>query len=213
MGKNVELIKEKYDFKDLQNIVTALRAPDGCPWDRALVHESIEQPLLEECDEVIQAVREKDLENLCEELGDVLLQILFHCEIAKENGEFTFDDVINGIAAKLVRRHPNVFYTEDREQESMSSIEGLQRWEAVKAKEKEGTHWTPELELRRVPEVMPPVLRTRKVLKKAAKLYGAGNIAPKDMEELNILMQQCDEADSALINRLEIFIEDMAKKK
>lgn len=213
MGKNAEFIKEKYDFKDLQDIVSCLRAPDGCPWDRALQREGIEECLIEECSEVIQAARENDLDNLREELGDVLLQLLFHCEIARENNEFTFEDVVNGLAAKLVRRHPNVFYEEDRSQDEIGPIEGLQRWEIIKAKEKEGRQWTPRHELRSVPEVMPPIARTRKVLKKAAKLYGAGNINPKDMEELNLLMKQCEEAELALSNRLETFIDDIAEKK
>lgn len=213
MGKNVELIKEKYDFEDLQNIVTSLRAPDGCPWDRALTYESIEQNLLEESSEVAQAVRQKDIANLCEELGDLLLQILFYCEIAKENKDFTYEDVIDGIAHKIVRRHPNVFYTEEREQEKSDPIEGLQKWQEIKEQEREKLHLTAGDKLRRIPETIPPVMRTRKVLMKAAELYGAGNIKPEDVGELDVLMKQCENAENALTDRLRAFIEDMAGKK
>lgn len=213
MGKNVELIKEKYDFKDLQNIVTSLRAPDGCPWDRALTYESIEQNLLEESGEVAQAVRQKDTANLCEELGDLLLQILFYCEIAKENNDFTYEDVIDGIAHKLVRRHPNVFYEQEREQEKSDPIEGLQKWQKIKEQEREKMHLTAGDKLRRIPETLPPVMRTRKALMKAAELYGAGNIKPEDVGELDVLMKQCEDAENALTDRLRAFIDDMAGKK
>jgi tetrapyrrole methylase family protein/MazG family protein len=213
MAKNKEFMKEHYSFDELQKIIACLRAPDGCLWDRALTHESMETCVLEESAEVIQAVRNGDMDNLCEELGDLLLQVLLHCAIAQEAGEFTFEEVVDGLSAKLVRRHPNVFYEDDHPQEDLSASEGLKRWEAVKAKEKEGTGWTPAYELERIPQALPAVYRTQKVLKKAEKLFGADNIDRKAVEELGLLVKKCEESQKSLTNRLETFIKDMKEKQ
>lgn len=102
-----------YTFEDLKEIVKKLRAEDGCPWDRVQTHESMKRYLVEECAEVLEAIDNKDAENLCEELGDVLYQIMIHSEIEKEKGEFGIDDVVDGICRKMVRRHPRVFGGED----------------------------------------------------------------------------------------------------
>lgn len=212
MSKNAEWMKESYSFEELKQIVRILRAPDGCPWDRAQTHESMEDCMLEESAEVIQAVRNKDRENLCEELGDVLLQVLMHSDIAEENKEFTFEDVVNGLAAKLVRRHPNVFYHEDREEVQLSREEGLRRWEAVKAEEKKKQGNREGNELRRIPAALPAIYFARKVLKKASKIYGEENIADKDIMEIEQLIEKCDIAQKDLTKRIETFINDMEKK-
>lgn len=209
MGKNVEYIKDKYNFEDLKEIVACLRAPDGCPWDRALVHESIENCLIEESAEVIQAVNNKDMENLCEELGDLLLQVLLHCQIATENKEFTFEDVVNGVAAKLVRRHPNVFYLQDQEEKNLTAEEGLQRWEAIKAIEKASAVRKNSGELKRIPDVLPPVRYAQKTLKKAEKLYGIDKI-PKDRKAaLECEMENCRLSQEKLTNEVKEFILEM----
>ncbi len=109
MRKEELVHKEHYDFNDLQMIMKALRAEDGCPWDRVQTHESIRKCLTDECEEVIQAIDNRDMENLKEELGDVLFQVIMHSEIASEAGEFNIDDVIDGICRKMVFRHPHVF--------------------------------------------------------------------------------------------------------
>ena len=117
-----------YTFEDLKEIVKKLRAEDGCPWDRVQTHESMKRYLVEECAEVLEAIDNKDAENLCEELGDVLYQIMIHSEIEKEKGEFGIDDVVDGICRKMVRRHPRVFGGEDGKK-ALS-------WEEVKALER-----------------------------------------------------------------------------
>ncbi|MBM3157867.1 MAG: MazG family protein, partial [Chloroflexi bacterium] len=96
-------------FDTLEKIVAKLRAPDGCPWDRAQTHASIKPYLIEEAYEVLQSLDDENTEKLCEELGDLLLQIMLHAQMANEAGEFNIKDVIRGISTKLIRRHPHVF--------------------------------------------------------------------------------------------------------
>ena len=98
-----------YTFEDLKQIMKTLRAEDGCPWDRAQDHDTLKKHLVEECAEVLEAIDNHDTENLCEELGDVLFQVMFHSEIEAERGNFTVDDVVNGICEKMIRRHPRIF--------------------------------------------------------------------------------------------------------
>ena len=124
---------EKYSYEQLLDIIAKLRSPEGCPWDRAQTHESMIPCLRDECDEVVEAINNKDDDNLCEELGDVLLQVLLHAQIATEEGRFTMADVVNGIAEKMVRRHPHVFGDAPICQ---TEEEGLARWKEIKALEK-----------------------------------------------------------------------------
>ncbi|MCM1027336.1 MAG: nucleotide pyrophosphohydrolase [Roseburia sp.] len=123
-----------HTMEELLEIITILRSPEGCSWDREQTHESLKTSLIEEAEEVIQAIDRQDNENLCEELGDILLQILLHCEIAKERGAFTFSDVIQTLSEKLIRRHPHVFGNEKRPE---TPEEALALWKRVKAIEKE----------------------------------------------------------------------------
>lgn len=122
-----------YTYPELLDIIAELRSEHGCPWDKAQTHESMIPCLRDECEEVVQAIQEKDDENLCEELGDVLLQVLLHAQIAKEEGRFTMEDVVNGLAEKMVRRHPHVFGDE----EFGSPEQNRLRWEEIKRQEKE----------------------------------------------------------------------------
>ena len=115
------------------DIIAQLRSEHGCPWDRAQTHESMIPCLRDECEEVVEAIGQGDDENLCEELGDVLLQVLLHAQIAKEEGRFTMEDVVNGLAEKMVRRHPHVFGDE----EYGSLEENKKRWEEIKQAERE----------------------------------------------------------------------------
>ncbi len=119
-------------IKKLEEIMDRLRAPDGCPWDREQTLESLKPMVIEETYEVLEAVDKKNIENLKEELGDLLLQIVFYSHIAKENGWFTLDDVIEKISEKLIRRHPHVF----GEEKITSSEKVLKQWEEIKSKEK-----------------------------------------------------------------------------
>ena len=125
---------EKHDINELKEIVHDLRDPKyGCSWDTAQTHETMKKCLMDECEEVIAAVDNNDDQNLCEELGDVLLQILLNTEIAQERGAFTFDDVIQALSDKLIRRHPHVFGDEPRPN---NEEDALALWKKVKAIEK-----------------------------------------------------------------------------
>ena len=122
-----------YSYEELLNVIAQLRSEHGCPWDKAQTHESLIPCLRNECEEVVQAIEQHDKENLCEELGDVLLQVLLHARIAEEEGQFTMADVVNGLAEKMVRRHPHVFGNE----EYGSPEQNQARWEEIKRQEKE----------------------------------------------------------------------------
>ena len=122
-----------YSYEELLNVIAQLRGEHGCPWDKAQTHESLIPCLRNECEEVVQAIEQHDEENLCEELGDVLLQVLLHARIAEEEGQFTMADVVNGLAEKMVRRHPHVFGNE----EYGSPEQNQARWEEIKRQEKE----------------------------------------------------------------------------
>ena len=120
------------NFAALTRIIATLRGENGCPWDRAQTHETLKACLEEEVGEVFQAIDNQDDENLCEELGDLLLQVVMHAQIASEGGRFAIDDVIQGVTEKLIRRHPHVFGDET----ATTPEEGLALWEAMKKQEK-----------------------------------------------------------------------------
>ena len=125
--------KDFYSYEDFLEIMRLLRAPGGCPWDREQTHESIRRNMLEEAYEAVEAIDEKDPGHLKEELGDVLLQVVFHARMAEEEGLFTLDDVVDGICKKLVFRHPHVFGTV----EAGDADGALTAWEKQKREEKE----------------------------------------------------------------------------
>lgn len=127
----------KHSMEELLEIIHVLRDPnEGCSWDSAQTHETLKKCLQDECEEVFEAIDKNDDENLCEELGDVMLQVLLNAEIASERGAFTFDDVIQGLADKLIRRHPHVFGDEKRPD---TPEEALVLWKKVKEKEKQAS--------------------------------------------------------------------------
>ncbi|HEY3284701.1 MAG TPA: MazG family protein, partial [Armatimonadota bacterium] len=128
----VPVTARKPDFPDLVEIVRRLRAPDGCPWDREQTHASLRKYLLEESYEAIEAIDLKDDARLCDELGDVLLQVMLHSQMASEEDSFTIREVIEAITTKMIRRHPHVF----GDVEVADSQEVLHNWERIKAKEK-----------------------------------------------------------------------------
>ena len=119
-------------FDQFCNIIAKLRAPDGCPWDRKQTAESLKKSLLEECNEALEAIDKKDNENLCEELGDVLLVVGMIARIEEEEGNFNISDVLSGVNAKLIRRHPHVF----GDAKASSPEEVLKLWNQVKEAEK-----------------------------------------------------------------------------
>ena len=163
-------------------IVALLRAPGGCPWDREQTHSSLRGGLLEEAYEVVEAIDNSDDENLREELGDLLLQSVFHAQIAVEEGRFNFDDVARTISEKLVRRHPHVF----GEDQCADSDAVLKRWDEIKRSEKGGD--APKSVLDGIPGSLAALMRAQKVQKKGAKVGfdwdAAAPVIAKVREEL-----------------------------
>lgn len=122
-----------YDFHDLLDIIATLRSDHGCPWDRKQTFQSLKKCLSDETEEVLQAVDNGDMDNLCEELGDVLLNLVMYSQIAGEQGTFTIQDVIDGVCRKMIRRHPHVF----GDAKAGTPEEGLAMWNEIKRQEKE----------------------------------------------------------------------------
>ncbi len=177
--------KEKYSVEDLREIMRLLRSENGCPWDREQDHASIRGDLLEEAYETADAIDSGNKDDLCEELGDLLLQVVFHSQISKENGEFDFDDVADGICKKLIIRHPHVFGDVVAE----TSDEVLTNWDQIKRETKNQTSYTSTLES--VPRAFPALMRARKVQKRASKagydwksVEGALDKAEEELREL-----------------------------
>jgi len=155
--------KNFYNVKDLEEIVALLRAPGGCPWDAEQTHESSRRDFLEEAYEVAEAIDEGDPDHLKEELGDVLLQVVFHAQMEKEAGRFDLEDAADGVCKKLIYRHPHVF----GEVEVSGSGQVLENWDKLKRKEKgQETHTDA---LNSVAHSLPALWRAEKVQKKARK--------------------------------------------
>ena len=156
--------KDRYTLEDFREIMKILRAPGGCPWDAAQTHESVRNNLLEEAYELAAAIDHNDAENMKEELGDVLMQVIFHSLMEEEKGSFTLDDVADAAVRKLIFRHPHVF----GEIRAASAEEALDRWESVKRVEKKQESTAAAMS--DVAETLPALWRAAKVQKKAAKV-------------------------------------------
>ncbi len=150
-------------FNDLIKIISRLRGENGCPWDRQQTHESLKPYLIEESYEVLEAIDLKDPKHLTEELGDLLLQVVFHARIAEEKGEFSIEEVLQGLIEKLTKRHPHVFGGT----EAPTAEKVLHNWEKSKMKEKEGVR---QSYLDGVPPSLPALMRAQKIQKKAARM-------------------------------------------
>lgn len=122
-----------YTFEDLKQVVETLRSEQGCPWDREQTHETMKPYLVEECGEVLEAIDNQDTDNLCEELGDVLFHIMMHSSMEQEAGNFTVEDVIDGVCRKMIRRHPHVFGGEPMPE----NAESRDFWEEMKRIERQ----------------------------------------------------------------------------
>jgi tetrapyrrole methylase family protein/MazG family protein len=155
--------KKRYQISDLVRIMDRLRAPDGCPWDREQDHKSIRRNLIEETYEAAEAIDSDNAELLCEELGDILLQVVFHSQIAGERGLFSWGDVCDGICKKLVTRHPHIF----ADATVKTSGEALNSWEAIKRAEKDQQSAASALEA--VSKALPALMRSEKIQSRAAK--------------------------------------------
>jgi tetrapyrrole methylase family protein/MazG family protein len=176
------LLNENKGFDRLVAIMRRLRGPGGCPWDAEQTHESLKRYLLEECYEVIEAIDSNDRENLKEELGDLMLQPIFHAVIAEENGDFSLDDIIKAICDKLVLRHPHVF----GDKVIRTAGEQLENWERIKKREKGEER---KSALSGVPPQLPALLKAQKITEKAARVgfdwEHADQVFAKVLEELH----------------------------
>ena len=155
------LKKEHYNLYDLCDVVVILRGEGGCPWDREQDHHSVRKGLIEECYEVVEAIDREDSGLLREELGDVLLQIVFHADMEKDAGRFDIDDVAHDECVKMIHRHPHVFGTVEVE----NSDEVLRNWEVIKTEEKQRVTLADRLNA--IPPMLPALMRAQKVGKKA----------------------------------------------
>ena len=180
--------KPRYAMEDLIRIMEALRSPEGCPWDRVQTHQSIRANMLEEAYEAADAIDRADMDNLKEELGDVLLQVVFHARMAQEAGEFTFDDVVDGVCQKLVFRHPHVFGAVDA-----GDPEGaLAAWDAQKRQEK-GQKTTGDA-LDSVARALPALVRAAKLQDKARKAGFDWRDAAPAMDKLSEELEEFRQA-------------------
>jgi XTP/dITP diphosphohydrolase/tetrapyrrole methylase family protein/MazG family protein len=173
-------------------IMAHLRSPEGCPWDQEQTHQSLTRCLIEEVSETLEAIDENDMELLEEELGDLLLQVVFHAQIAKENGNFDIEDVARGISDKLVRRHPHVFGDEKGTIEQADQV--LDRWEQVKAEEKKQkgiSDGNPSV-FKNLPPRLPALLFANDIYKRAEKanIHTQMSLGEK---EIDILSKNLDE--------------------
>lgn len=192
-------MEKKYNINDLLKIMEILRSPNGCPWDKVQTHESIKKSMIEESYEAIDALDKGDDKAFANELGDVLLQVVFHAQIAKERGAFNFDDIINEICTKLVIRHTHVFGKDKAGNED----EALTNWEKNKKKEKGLKTYTDML--KDVPHYYPALMRAEKVQKKAK---GVGFDWQEISDVYDKVYEEIDELKEAAIDQNEIKIEE-----
>lgn len=181
--------KDSYNVYDLIEIMKLLRSKDGCPWDREQDHHTIRMNFLEETCEVLEAIDREDSELLCEELGDVLLQIVFHAEMESEKNVFEFDDVADGICKKLIVRHPHVF----GDVTVSGSGDVLRNWDNIKQETKKQKTYAETLES--VSNALPALMRSQKVGKRAAR---AGMDFPDTESTVECLDSEISELKSAM---------------
>ena len=190
------LRKDSYHFEDLVKIMEILRGEGGCPWDREQTHKSIRNDLIEETYEVIEAIDTENPTLLREELGDVLLQVVFHARISEEEKTFCIDDVTDEICRKLIHRHPHVF----ADVVADTSEEVLKNWENIKSDEKSRKTVTDKLKA--VPPMLPALMRATKVGKKAAcfDFPEVSDVMDKMSEEFVEVSEAIEEGDQAHIH-------------
>ena len=150
-------------IEDLCRTMARLRAPDGCPWDREQTHQTLARCLIDECSELLDTIDRNDLPHMREELGDVLIQVVFHAQLAAERGDFNFDDVARAINAKLIRRHPHVFGTGQAD----TSAKVIEIWENVKTQEKAAAGQTEAIVFKPLPPRLPALMFAEDVDRKS----------------------------------------------
>ena len=180
--------KERYDVADLVRIMEVLRSPDGCPWDREQTHQSIRRDMLEEAYEVAEAIDEENPEHLKEELGDVLLQVVFHARMAQEKGWFDFKDVVDGVCQKMVFRHPHVFGSVEAD----NTEQALNTWDTQKQQEKGQKTVGDTLDA--VARSLPGLMRAEKIQSKARKVGFDWDETEKAVEKLSEEVEELKQA-------------------
>lgn len=174
---------EKYTYEDFLQIIRDLRSENGCPWDKVQTHDSLRPCMMEEAAELLASIRIYDqtgnAENMREELGDVLLQVVMHAQIATEEKLFDMADVVDEVSRKMIRRHPHIFGTVKAD----TPDQVLANWEEIKKEEKKGKDWI-KSPLQEIPRELPSLTRATKVLKKIDKLYEPGKSYEENVKEL-----------------------------
>jgi uncharacterized protein YabN with tetrapyrrole methylase and pyrophosphatase domain len=177
-------MKKSPAISDLLKVMARLRSPTGCPWDREQNHHSLRRHAIEEVYELIDAIEEGDDHEMAEELGDLLLQIVFHCQLAKERGAFDFEKVCRLLVEKLVRRHPHVF----GKIRVRDVNEVWANWDKIKKAEKAGTRHARHSALDGIPKHLPALMRAEKLVKKArkAKILAEGRAAGRRLTKITL---------------------------
>jgi len=172
-------MKKQPAINDLLNVMAKLRSPTGCPWDREQSHLTLRRHAIEEVYELIDAIEARDDHEMAEELGDLLLQVVFHCQLARERGAFDFEKVTRHLVDKLIRRHPHVFGTT-----KVKNVDEVwANWEKIKRAEKHGTHHERKSALDGIPKHLPALMYAEKLVKKArkVKVVADGNLPKRQL--------------------------------
>jgi MazG family protein len=166
-------MKKQPAINDLLKVMAKLRSPTGCPWDREQSHLTLRRHAIEEVYELIDAIEARDDHEMAEELGDLLLQVVFHCQLARERGAFDFEKITRQLVDKLIRRHPHVFGAT-----KVKNVDEVwANWEKIKRAEKHGTHRERKSAFDGIPKHLPALLRAEKLLKKARKVFAGDHQA------------------------------------
>jgi tetrapyrrole methylase family protein/MazG family protein len=179
-----------HSIDQLISVMQKLRSEKGCPWDREQTHSSLKKYLMEECAELMDAIDDNDTEGICEELGDLLMHIVFHSRIAEENKSFTFEDVARGVTEKMIRRHPHVF----GEGKAENSGEVIEMWEVIKKQEKKDRNRVRKSLMDGIPRHLPSLLRAHEMQKKAAKVGFDWNNSQQIMGKIEEEMEELKKA-------------------
>jgi len=186
-------MKRKPAINDLLKVMARLRSPTGCPWDREQSHMTLRRHAIEEVYELIDAIEARDDHEMTEELGDLLLQVVFHCQLARERGAFDFENVCRLIVEKLVRRHPHVFGTT-----KVKDVDEVwANWEKIKRAEKHGTKHARHSAFDGIPKHLPALLRAEKLMKKARKVFADGHLSKRRLTKSALAKELFELAASA----------------
>ncbi|NLB39649.1 MAG: nucleoside triphosphate pyrophosphohydrolase [Clostridiales bacterium] len=182
--------KQRYDVQDLIDLMARLRAPDGCPWDREQTHQTLAKYLIEEAYETAAAIRQEDWAHVADELGDVLLQVVFHANVGEQYGTLDLTDITTAVCQKMIARHPHIF----RADKALTSRQVLTQWESIKAKERGEETLTDRL--RGIGQGLPALLRAHKAQERAAKV---GFDFPDALEALKKVVEEAREVQEAIL--------------